>query len=444
MLVQFSIKNFKSFKEKQDFSMEAGSGNENLDNIINIDGVNERILKTTAIYGANASGKTNLIDAFFSAIMLIRASNNRQPEEKLLQMEPFAFEENAKNEPCEFEFIFYANSNKYVYGFKADKNKVYEEYLYQYLSAKPTRIFERINCNEYKFLQADETKLNAIKGQNLENKLFLATATTWNYDKTRVPYLWFVSMIDTYMGGNEFSPYSIEAYNKDDGSESLKKFTLKLLEESDIIIKDYNIEIEETEMDALTIMQLKSMNVPPNVIVPKTTVIKSITMSHEISNDKGETKVYNLDLANESSGTKIIFTMAPILKDVFEKGKVLIIDEIERSLHPSLVEMIIKFFHNKEINKANAQLIFNTHDTNLLSLDLFRRDQIWFAEKDPKKGATELYPLDDFSVRKTENIQKGYLNGRYGAIPFVATGMLKDKLDKKLIIKYTRFNRKRN
>ena len=421
MLVQFSVKNFMSFKEKQDFSMEAGIGDENPDNIININESNERVLKTTALYGANASGKTNLIKAFSVAIMMIRLSNNRQPGEKLLQMEPFAFDENTKKEPCEFEFIFYTNNNKYVYGFKADKNKIHEEYLYQYFSAKATRIFERIGEN-YKFLQADETKLNAIKNQNLENKLFLSTATTWNYEKTRAPYLWFANMIDTYIGGNELNPFSIEAYNNDDSIESLKKFTLKLLEEADIIIKDYNIEIEETEMDVRMIMQLKNMNIPSNVITPKTSVIKSITMSHEIIDENGNTKIYNLDLISESSGTKIVFAMAPILKEVFEKGKILIIDEIERSLHPSLVEMIIKFFHSIEINKSNAQLIFNTHDTNLLSLDLFRRDQIWFAEKDPKKGATELYPLDDFSVRKTENIQKGYLNGRYGAIPFVAMG----------------------
>ena len=421
MLVQFSVKNFMSFKEKQDFSMEAGIGDENPDNIININESNERVLKTTALYGANASGKTNLIKAFSVAIMMIRLSNNRQPGEKLLQMEPFAFDENTKKEPCEFEFIFYTNNNKYVYGFKADKNKIHEEYLYQYFSAKATRIFERIGEN-YKFLQADETKLNAIKNQNLENKLFLSTATTWNYEKTRAPYLWFANMIDTYIGGNELNPFSIEAYNNDDANESLKKFTLKLLEEADIIIKDYNIEIEETEMDARMIMQLKNMNIPSNVIIPKTSVIKSITMSLKIIYENGNTKIYNLDLISESSGTKIVFAMAPILKEVFEKGKILIIDEIERSLHPSLVEMIIKFFHSIEINKSNAQLIFNTHDTNLLSLDLFRRDQIWFAEKDPKKGATELYPLDDFSVRKTENIQKEYLNGRYGAIPFVAMG----------------------
>lgn len=421
MLVQFSVKNFMSFKEKQEFSMEAGIGDENLANIHETEEMSERLLKTTALYGANASGKTNLMKAFSAAIMMIRLSNNRQPGEKLMEMEPFAFDEKNKNEPCEFEFIFWTNSNKYVYGFKADKNKVYEEYLYQYFSAKATRIFERTNCNDYKFLQSDEGKLNSIKTQNLENKLFLATATTWNYDKTRYPYLWFAQLIDTYSGGMELNPFSLEAYNNDE-NEELKKFTLKLLEEADIIIKDYNVEIEEAEMDSNMLMQLKNLNVPPQVIIPKTKVIKSITMAHEIINENNESKIYNLNFSNESSGTKILFSMAPILKNVFEKGKVILIDEIERSLHPRLVELIIKFFHNFEINKGNAQLIFNTHDTNLLSLDLFRRDQIWFAEKDPKKGATELYPLDDFSVRKTENIQKGYLNGRYGAIPFVATG----------------------
>lgn len=421
MLVQFSVKNFMSFKEKQVFSMEAGTGNENLSNIHETQEMNERLLKTTALYGANASGKTNLMKAFSTAIMMIRLSNNRQPGEKLMEMEPFAFDEKNKNEPCEFEFIFWANSNKYVYGFKADKNKIHEEYLYQYFSAKATRIFERTNCNDYKFLQSDEGKLNSIRSQNLENKLFLSTATTWNYDKTKEPYLWFAQLIDTYSGGMELTPFSLEAYNNDENDE-LKKFTLRLLEEADIIIKDYNVEVEETEMDSNMLMQLKNLNVPPHVIIPKTKVIKNITIAHEVINENNESEIYNLNFLNESSGTRILFSIAPILKDVFERGKVILIDEIERSLHPKLVEMIIKFFHNSEINKGNAQLIFNTHDTNLLSLDLFRRDQIWFAEKDSKKGATELYPLDDFSVRKTENIQKGYLNGRYGAIPFVATG----------------------
>lgn len=417
MLIQFSVKNFMSFKDKQVFSMEAGTGDENIENIINVD---ERILKSTALYGANASGKTNLIKAFSAAIMMIRLSNNRQPGEKLMQMEPFAFDDTTKIEPCEFEFIFYANNNKYVYGFKADKDKVYEEYLYQYFSAKATRIFERTNCNEYKFLQVDEGKLNSIKDQNLDNKLFLATATTWNYEKTKAPYLWFAQLIDTYSGGMLLNDFVLESYNKDESME-LKKFTLKLLEEADIIIKDFNVDVVEHELDNNMAMFIKSLNIPAQFAPQKQRNV-NIVMTHEVIDDNNNKKEYSINYNNESSGTQILFSMAPILKPVFENGKIIIIDELERSLHPSLVEMIIKFFHNPEINKGNAQLIFNTHDTNLLSLDLFRRDQIWFAEKDPKKGATELYPLDDFSVRKTENIQKGYLNGRYGAIPFVATG----------------------
>lgn len=417
MLIQFSVKNFTSFKDKQVFSMEAGTGDENIENIINAD---ERILKSTALYGANASGKTNLIKAFSAAIMMIRLSNNRQPGEKLMQMEPFAFDDKTKNEPCEFEFIFNTDNNKYVYGFKADKDKIHEEYLYQYFSAKATRIFERTNCNEYEFLQTDKSKLDAIRKQNLENKLFLATATTWNYDKTRAPYLWFAQLIDTYSGGMLLNDFVLESYNKDESME-LKKFTLKLLEEADIIIKDFNVDVVEHELDNNMALFIKSLNIPAQFAPQKQRDV-NIIMTHEVIDENNNKKEYSINYNNESSGTQILFSMAPILKQVFENGKIIIIDELERSLHPSLVEMIIKFFHNPEINKGNAQLIFNTHDTNLLSLDLFRRDQIWFAEKDPKKGATELYPLDDFSVRKTENIQKGYLNGRYGAIPFVATG----------------------
>ncbi len=420
MLIQFSIKNFMSFKEKVIFSMEAGTGDENIENIINYKDINERLLKTTAIYGANAAGKTNLIKAFAAAIIMIRRSNMRQPGEKLMEMEPFAFDEKTKAEPCEFEFIFIQNNKKYVYGFSADKDKVYTEYLYQYLSAKSTTIFERNNINKYKFLQSDEGKLNAIKDKNTDNKLFLATATTWNYEKTKAPYLWFAEKIDTYNGGLNFSDFAIDAYSKDENKE-LKKFTLKLLEEADIIIKDFNVEIEEKDVDNNILSLLKNLNAPLPIIPQKQRDVK-IRMVHEIIDENGKIEDYDLNFGNESSGTQILFSFAPILKNVFEKGKILVIDEIERSLHPRLVEMIIKFFHNPKINIGNAQLIFNTHDTNLLSLNIFRRDQIWFAEKDPKKGATDLYPLDDFSVRKAENIQKGYLNGRYGAVPFVANG----------------------
>ena len=411
MLIQFSVKNFMSFKEKVIFSMEAGKENEHKENVVDI--LNEKILKTTALYGANASGKTNFVNAFTAAILMIRKSNTRQLGEKLGEMIPFAFDEQTKNKPCEFEFTFIANGSKYIYGFSADRDKVYEEYLYQYLTAKPTRIFERTNVNEYKFLQSDESKLNTLKTQNTENKLFLSTATTWNYEKTQNPFLWFAKQIDTYSGGLNLNEYSIDAYSKDE-NENLKKFTLKLLKQADIEIKDYSVEVRETETEPNVMLVFNGENLSP--VAQKRTDVRIKTF-HEIKDEKGKMKKYELNYLNESLGTQVLFSFAPILKDVFENGKTIIVDELERSLHHSLVEMIIKFFNDPEINKGNAQLIFNTHDTNLLSLNLFRRDQIWFAEKNSEKGTTDLYPLDDFSVRKAENIQKGYLNGRYGAIP---------------------------
>ena len=411
MLIQFSVKNFMSFKEKVIFSMEAGKENEHKENVVDI--LNEKILKTTALYGANASGKTNFVNAFTAAILMIRKSNTRQLGEKLGEMIPFAFDEQTKNKPCEFEFTFIANGSKYIYGFSADRDKVYEEYLYQYLTAKPTRIFERTNVNEYKFLQSDESKLNTLKTQNTENKLFLSTATTWNYEKTQNPFLWFAKQIDTYSGGLNLNEYSIDAYSKDE-NENLKKFTLKLLKQADIEIKDYSVEVRETETEPNVMLVFNGENLSP--VAQKRTDVRIKTF-HEIKDEKGKMKKYELNYLNESLGTQVLFSFAPILKDVFENGKTIVVDELERSLHHSLVEMIIKFFNDPEINKGNAQLIFNTHDTNLLSLNLFRRDQIWFAEKNSEKGTTDLYPLDDFSVRKAENIQKGYLNGRYGAIP---------------------------
>ena len=163
---------------------------------------------------------------------------------------------------------------------------------------------------------------------------------------------------------------------------------------------------------------------PPElrVFFPKGAKGFNVTTSHNIIDESGKEKSISFDFEEESLGTKNLFILNPILLSVLKEGKILIVDELDRSLHPFLVKYIVKLFNSEEYNKNGAQLIFNTHDTNLLSLNLFRRDQIWFTEKDYKKGATDLYPLDDFPVRKTENIQKGYLNGRYGAVPFVAMG----------------------
>ena len=416
MLVEFSVKNFTSIKEEITFSMLAGNGDENIENTIQINDTGERYLKSTAIYGANASGKTNFIKALTAAILMVRKSNLRNINEPLAEMKPFKFDKDTINEPCEFKFIFIKNNVKYIYGFSADINKIYTEYLYQYLSAKPSLIFDRKNVNEYKFTQTEQSKLNELSTKNTEKKLFLSTATEWNYEKTKDAYMWFAEDIDTY---DEYINLGDFAFNRfeNDNEGDLKRFTINLLKKADILIKDYNFEVENINLS--NIIAVNNIKIPSEDIVQKAIRISTL---HEIENKNGKIENYELDLTEESLGTQNLFFFSPILKEAFEKGKVVVIDEMDKSLHPLLVEFIIELFHNNEINKNNAQLIFNTHDTNLLSLNTFRRDQIWFTEKELKKGTTDLYPLDDFTVRKTENIQKGYLNGRYGAIPFVAIG----------------------
>ena len=409
MLIEFSVMNFLSFKEKVTLSLEKESGNENEENTFVFN--NEELLKTAVIYGANASGKSNLIKAFTTAILMVRNSNMIPIGGKWNILKPFLFSEDTKNGPSEFEFIFITNKIKYRYFFSADVNKIYNESLDAYYSQKPTNIFTRKNTAEYSFINSDKKTLESIASKNTENKLFLSTATTWNYEKTKDAFLWFLNSIDTY--GSFDSMLDQDLINYSNNEEDLKEFTLKLLKESDIFIKDLRVNYEEKDVDNSSFI-INNQNQGPL----KMKSIK-IAMDHEITDSQDEKNIYTLDFEDESSGTKILFALAPILKRAFEKTKIIIVDELEKSLHPTLVKYIIKLFNNEKLNTKNSQLLFTTHAISLLSLDLFRRDQIWFIEKNSLTGNSDLYPLDSFSVRKEENIEKGYINGRYGAIPFI-------------------------
>lgn len=409
MLIEFSVKNFASLKDKVTLTMEKGSGNENPENVIE----KYDLLKNVAIYGANASGKSNLLKAFHAALIMIRNSNIMPIGGTWDFLVPFMFDDNSKNNKTEFEFIFVTNNTKYRYSFTADKYKIYDEILDAYYSQKPTNVFTRVNTNEYTFT-SDKQKLESLASKNTDNKLFLTTATTWNYDKTRDAFMWFQKYIDVYDSFDKITDRDLISYSNIDSS--LKDFALKLLREADILIKDIHVDYKEREVDSRTLDLL----VPPLDITEERYKIKNINieLEHEVISGNKE-YTYKLNLKNESSGTKILFVLAPFLKQAFTTNKVIFIDELEKSLHPNLVLFIIKLFNNKKINKANSQLIFTTHDINLLDIDILRRDQIWFTEKNADSGITSLYPLDSFSVRKDENIKKGYINGRYGAIPFI-------------------------
>ncbi|NCU25269.1 ATP-binding protein [Candidatus Nomurabacteria bacterium] len=277
----------------------------------------ERVLNSIAIYGANAAGKTNLFKALTSAILLIRLSNQRQKNDILPGITPFIFDEDMKKKPTSFEFVFETGNVKYIYGFSANQIEILNEYLYAYYSSKPSTVFER-NGNEYKFPR-DKRMLDQIAEKNTPNKLFLSTATAWNYERTEAANNWFATGINTYPDYEQLQNISLELYEKED-RQTIHDFTLELLRESDINVDDYQIKSEP--------------------------------------------------MSNHN-----IFMLAPILKRALTNGETVVIDEIERSLHPLLVKNIIAYFNDKERNPNHAQLIFNTHNLELMSLDIFRRSE---------------------------------------------------------------------
>lgn len=414
MLLQFNVTNYLSFKNESVLSLYANVDRSHSDSLLHFG--KETILPSVAIYGANASGKSNLNKALSAAILLVIESSSLQINQKLTRVVPFLLDDESKKNKTRFDFIYTYAGKKYEYGFTLDGTNVYEEYLYEYRSSKPTMIFERSNINEYKFTSQTKSQLIQYIDKNTPNKLFLSTATAWNSELTRNAYMWFVDEIKTYDSQTlEPMMYLELKKSKLDNDPSLRTFMLGLLKKADINITDFNYEeIEHTNVSL-------PFSIPIELKEHDTFTEKRIQTGHRLEVN-GTEKEFFLDFDEESSGTKKLFTYGPVLKNALEKGMTIVIDEIDNALHPMLVKAIIEMFEDPNTNKNNAQLIFNTHETSLLDLDLFRRDQIYFVEKDHNTASSDLYSLDEFSPRKSENIQKGYMLGRYGAIPAMLYG----------------------
>lgn len=418
MLIQFTVENFLSIRDKVYLSLEPSRDSEHPENLITKG--DYTAVNSVAIYGANASGKSSLFKAITIALNMIRSSNNVQITDKL-PVVPFKFDYESRNKPTSFEFTFIArDGKKYIYGFSATIEKIVEEYLYCYNTAKPTLLFDLNENEEPKFNRAYKVKLEAAYQMNTVNKLFLATATTWNVECTKAPFEWLAGGIDTFTDVMELSGVAFDKYRIDEDKKYIE-FTKSLLKQADINISSIEVDTKE----------VMGGPVPPFQIVIQGKVLPSnegkhydveITTGHTVVDENGEKTEFSLTLQEESVGTQLLFFYGPLLKDAFEKGKTIILDEIDKSMHPSLVKFIMNLFRDPDINKNGAQLIVTTHETGILSLNMFRRDQIYFTEKDSRNGVTDLYSLDEFSVRKTENIEKGYLMGRYGAIPFLQAG----------------------
>ena len=417
MLIEFNVQNFRSIKEEVTFSLVASADKSLDNNLIETDMLRDNLLRSAVIYGANASGKSNFVLACNSLKNMVIQSRMFQKGTKI-NYSPFKLDKKYLSKPSKFEVVFIKNNIKYIYGVSFNSEKIIDEYLYYYPEGRRALIFERRDTNNYRFT-IDRKEQIFISEKTLDNVLYLSNSTYLNYDKTSKAFDWFID--DFGIIGVADHPalieYTIQKLNED---VKMKGFILKALIEADLGINDLSASLEVIPIDESPIPipireQLKAFITDSGGKF----VNMDITTIHKVLDEIGNENYVKFDFEEESEGTKRLFSLIGPWIDSLNNGRVLIVDELDTKLHHLLNVFLIKLFNDPTQNKNNAQLIFTTHNTNLLDLDIFRRDQIWFTEKNPSKGSTDLYSLIEFRPRKDKNIQKGYLAGRYGAIPFI-------------------------
>ena len=430
MLVEFSVENYRSIQEKQTLSMVAADNETMLDSntfpVPNNDDL--RLVTSAAIYGSNASGKSNLLKAIQVLKNLVIKSASRMQIGDKLPVEPFKLNSETAKKPSSFEVIFILDDIRYEYGVSLNRERVFEEWLIAYRNEVQENWFSREYLPDNpKFEPNEGYKWSFGKGLKGEkkriqrfvrsNSLFISHAAQNNHPQLKEVFDFFqdeINMISLTEGQLREFDFTIKMCEE---NHNFREQIVNLLSEADIGISDIRFESEPMDDNIKLVVQnlfSEEFEVRKNANNLLEIDFMNVITIHKMNDSNSEIE---LEIEDESAGTKRLFYIAGYLLWVLEYGKVLIIDEIDRSLHPVLSKALIKMFNNPEINKNNAQLIFTTHDTTLLDGEIFRPDQIWFTEKD--NSMTKLYSLFDFRPRENESLQKGYLLGRYGAIPFI-------------------------
>ncbi|MBF0566379.1 MAG: ATP-binding protein [Nitrospirae bacterium] len=432
MLIDFSVTNFRSIKQKQTLSMVAAEDDDETTDSGQAakKGLEEtntfpsgleklpRLLRSAVIYGANASGKTNVVRALYFMGSFIISSFKNFSEGESIRVKPFLFDTESAKLPSEFEITFMIEGIRYQYGFAATTERIMEEWLFSYPEGKTQRWFERAFDNgsssyKYRFGRKFTGQKKIIETATRQNALFLSTAIQLNDDQLKPVYNWFLNTLEVFPDLTRIISRFTWDYLE---SESSKSRILSFLKAADTGISDIVIERRPFNPDMLPPSIDSNSSLREQII--KDLKDKVVITDFKSIHDSGISQI-TLDFEeDESNGTKKLFDLSGLWFDVISKGKVLVVDELDTSLHPLLLRTIVDMFHDPKSNSHNAQLIFNTHDTTLLDPDIYRRDQIWFTEKD-RCGATSLYSLVEFIPKKNEALERGYLNGRYGAIPFI-------------------------
>ena len=445
MLIQFSVANYRSFKDEVTFSMLASSLKAkhpelNKKNLFAAHG-GVNLLTSAAIYGANASGKSNLIAAmsFMRHFVIHSANVKEEGDAEGIEVEPFRLSTETDTEPSFFEVVFIAKEQRYRYGFEVTAERVEAEWLYVAPKARESKLFER---------EGDKITLGEkfkSEGRDLAERtrpiaLFLSVCAQFKGEIAEEVLDWFRSLgITTGLM---------------DRDNSMRRFTERMFRDKDsakaidTLLTQLDLGIEAIQVEKMTIPTPNLQPLPDdapeelrrlhNEARKLEAALESIQEAlGEIADfSSGEREVvrtvhrkvgdgdqsnmeelFDLD-EHESEGTKKLFSLSGPLVDTLKRGDVLIIDELDARLHPLLTKEIVSLFNDPVRNSKHAQLVFATQDTNLLDNHVLRRDQIWFVEKD-RQGASYLYSLAEFKVRNDATYEKDYILGRYGAIPFL-------------------------
>ncbi len=398
MLIEFGFRNSRSFYNGQQFSMVASKLKDLSENTVSLDDVpslkNVSTLKSSVIYGGNASGKSGFIYSLLNAILVIRESFKTEPGKGVFRQ---CFNSQKRlDEETSYYFDFIINKVRYVYSFSCNFKHIINESLYAYPNGKRQELFLRTKNSDNSYfwkINASLKKEKGISDLTMENVLFLSRAATLDSQKFKPIYDWFSNSINIFILSN----------GMDIGSD----YTDKMIVEDPVrrfellqFMKKADFGISEIQVNENTNLQTAADR------------IRFIHSGIDIPFTK----------SMESSGTNRLFNLWSIIRLVLEKGYVFVVDELENSLHPLLLLEIIKLF-NSDSNINGAQLIFTSHSPFLMSQKIFRRDQIWFCEKN-ENGESTIFPLSDFNIRNDFSIDKGYLSGRFGAIPNIGEPLM--------------------
>jgi AAA15 family ATPase/GTPase len=432
MLIQLSIKNYRSFKDNSILSLVATNYDKDTreeENVISDEQNKLRLLKSAVVYGANAGGKSKFIEALIFMRQFILSSSKDSQKGETIAVEPFRLNSETIKLGSEFEIIFTLQGERYRYGFEVNNEKIIAEWLFHKPKTKEIELFYR----DYQDISTKMAKANLLVKEGLirDNALFLSVLAQFN-DKTAESILeWFKDVTAISSLQEEGYLHDTMQMTKD---EVQKSRILAFLKNADIGIDDFKLKkhIYEDVNDKVGNFtddfanMLKAVDTYTKRIFKENGVEERFSDVITFHKQYDENGAYQSDIQfslkdDESSGTRKFFALIGLILKTIDKGSVLFVDELDAKLHPNLVCKIVSFFNSKKLNPNNAQLIFNTHDTNLLSSGLFRRDQIWFTQKD-KYSATKLYSLADFrtdEVRKNEAFEDNYIRGKYGAVPFL-------------------------